>query len=77
MGMKGVFGGLCQATVLGLEDRSEGHAEIRDEEEGNNRRRCWRRRGRLLPAEGQWSRTPLKLLHAAPLTIFYVFISCV
>lgn len=74
MGMKGVFGGPCQATVLGLEERSEGHAEIRDEEEGNNRRRCWWRSGRLLPAGGQWSRTSWKPQRAASMTIFYLFI---
>lgn len=37
MGMKRVSGGLCQATVLGLEDQSEGLGVIRDEEEENNR----------------------------------------
>lgn len=43
MGMKGVFGGLCQATVLGLEDQSEGLGDIRDEEEENNRL-YWKKR---------------------------------
>lgn len=37
MGLKGVFGGLRQATVLGLEDQSEGPGVMRDEDEGNNR----------------------------------------
>lgn len=36
MGLKGVFGGLNKATVLGLEDQSEGLGVMRDEE-GNNR----------------------------------------
>lgn len=36
MGMKGVFGGLCLATVLGLEDQSKGLWDIKDEEEENN-----------------------------------------
>lgn len=38
MVLKGVFEGLGQATVSGLEDRSEGPGVMKDEEEGNNRR---------------------------------------
>ena len=37
MGLSGVFGGLRQATVLGLEDQSEGPGVMRDKDEGNNR----------------------------------------
>lgn len=43
MGLKGVFGGMDQVTVLGLEDQSEGLGVMRDEEEGNNRL-YWRKR---------------------------------
>lgn len=36
MGLKGIFGGLCKATVLGLDDQSEGLGLVRDEDEGNH-----------------------------------------
>lgn len=37
MGLKGVFGGLRQDRVLGLEDQREGPRVMRDGDEGNNR----------------------------------------
>lgn len=37
MGLKRAFGGLCQATVLGLEDEGKGLRVIKDEEEEDNR----------------------------------------
>ncbi len=43
VGLKGMFGGLRQATVLGLEDQSEGPGVMRGEEEGNNRL-YWKKR---------------------------------
>lgn len=56
MGLKGMFGSLRQATVLGLEDQSEGPGVMRDEDEGNNRLYWKKREGYCQHCVGhQWS----------------------
>ena len=56
MGLKGVFGGMDQVTVLGLKDQCEGLGVIRDEEEENNRVYWRKREGYCQHCVGcQWS----------------------
>lgn len=70
--LKGVSGGLCQATVLGLEDQNEHLWDIRDEEEETID--CTRRKRKGIVStylDQKWSLISL----SAP--FFFVFLSII